>query len=92
MLIRRCLINFVNFTCADREVTPIVVWFYINILYFPYNAQELAKVPFEEFAKPIFERLARVGDLSTGAQSQMLLSGQDQKNSLNKDLPAYLAS
>ena len=49
-------------------------------------------MPFEEFAKPIFERLARVGDLSTGAQSQMLLSGQDQKNSLNKDLPAYLAS
>ena len=49
-------------------------------------------MPFEEFAKPIFERLARVGDLSTGAQSLMLLSGQDQKNSLNKDLPAYLAS
>lgn len=41
----------------DREVTPIVLWFYINILYFPYNAHELAKVPFEEYASPIFEQL-----------------------------------
>lgn len=50
----------INFTlCADREVTPIVLWFYINILYFPYNAHELAKVSFEEFSQPIFERLRR---------------------------------
>lgn len=43
-------------------MTPIVVWFYINMLYFPYNAQDLARVPFEEFARPIFESLARVPD------------------------------
>ena len=41
-----------------------MVWFYINILYFPYNAQDLAKVSFEEFARPIFESLERVADLS----------------------------
>ena len=51
--------------CSDREVTPIVVWFFINILYFPYDAQDLAKVPFEEFSRPIFEKLARVQDLET---------------------------
>ena len=45
-----------SFYCPlDREVTPIVLWFYINILYFPYNAHELAEVPFEEWAAPIFE-------------------------------------
>ena len=59
MLIRRWLIKSVSCACADREVTPIVVWFYINILYFPYNAQDLAKVSFEEFARPILESLAR---------------------------------
>ena len=48
----------------DREVTPIVVWFYINMLYFPYNAQDLAKVPFEDFARPIFESLERVADIN----------------------------
>lgn len=44
----------------DREVTPIVVWFYINMLYFPYNAQDLAKVPFEDFARSIFDSLDSV--------------------------------
>ena len=44
---------------ADREVTATVLWFYINILYFPYNAHELAKVPFDEWAAPIFEHLQR---------------------------------
>lgn len=48
---------------TDREVTPIVVWFYINMLYFPYNAQDLAKVTYEDFSKPIFESLERVADI-----------------------------
>ena len=48
---------------TDREVTPIVVWFYINMLYFPYNAQDLAKVSYEDFSKPIFESLERVADI-----------------------------
>ena len=48
---------------TDREVTPIVVWFNINMLYFPYKAQDLAKVSYEEFSRPIFESLERVPDI-----------------------------
>ena len=33
----------------DREVTAAVMWFYINLHYFPYNAQYLAQIPFEQF-------------------------------------------
>ena len=51
------------FGFSDREVTPIVVWFYINMLYFPYNAQDLAKVSFDDFSRPIFESLERVEDI-----------------------------
>ena len=41
----------------DREVTASVLWFYINSLYFPYNAQNLAEIPFEDFAAPLFQKL-----------------------------------
>ena len=62
-----CLYLSVNkiyiFGFSDREVTPIVVWFYINMLYFPYNAQDLAKVSFNDFSRPIFESLERVEDI-----------------------------
>lgn len=60
-----------------------MVWFYINILYFPYNAQELAKVPFEEFARPIFEQLARVQDLQAPAKQS---KGSANESSFNASL------
>lgn len=41
-------------------MTPLVVWFYINIHYFPYNAHKRAAVPFVEFAKPILDSLAGI--------------------------------
>ena len=56
---------------TDREVTPIVVWFYINMLYFPYNAQDLAKVTYEDFSKPIFESLERVADILAEEENQI---------------------
>lgn len=62
--------------CIDREVTPIVVWFYINMLYFPYNAQDLAKVSFEDFSQPIFDSLERVANISgESVQPQRVFSG-----------------
>ena len=33
------------------------------MLYFPYNAQDLAKVSFEDFSMPMFESLERVPDI-----------------------------
>ena len=33
------------------------------MLYFPYNAQDLAKVSFEDFSRPIFESLERVEEI-----------------------------
>jgi len=56
-------------------VTPVVVWFYINILYFPYNAQDLAKVPFEDFARPIFESLENVDDTTRPVQEKNQVMG-----------------
>jgi hypothetical protein len=41
------------------------VWFYINTLFFPYNAQDLAKIPFEEFSKPILENLRQIEDTTS---------------------------
>jgi hypothetical protein len=70
-------------------VTPVVVWFYINILYFPYNAQDLAKVPFEDFARPIFESLEIVDDTTRPAPEQNQVMGypspakEDQPNPLS---------
>lgn len=62
-----CLNCLLLLTCAslDREVTPVVVWFYINTLFFPYNAQDLAKIPFEEFSKPILENLRQIEDTTS---------------------------
>ena len=48
-------------------MTPQVLWFYINSLFFPYNAQHLAKVPYEEFAEPIFKMLERMEYSELGA-------------------------
>ena len=44
-------------------MTPVVVWFYINTLFFPYNAQDLAKVPFEEYSRPILENLGKIEEI-----------------------------
>ena len=43
------------------------------MLYFPYNAQELAKRPFDEFARPIFESLDRVDLNDEGADQEQAL-------------------
>ena len=68
-------------------MTPIVVWFYINMLYFPYNAQDLAKVSFEEFAQPIFDSLERVADI-TGENVRFrpaLLAGNEDSAERSKN-------
>jgi hypothetical protein len=46
------LVSFVGLT-ADREVTAAVMWFYINLLYFPYDAQFTAQREFNEWFQPI---------------------------------------
>ena len=63
----------------DREVTPIVVWFYINMLYFPYNAQDLAKVPFEDFARSIFDSLDSVEKILDPLSSKREKSADESK-------------
>lgn len=78
------------FCCVDREVTAVVVWFYINMLYFPYNAQDYAQVPFEEFARPIFESLENVDHTIRFAQEMfgcaelLLPDRQEQANTLSQ--------
>jgi len=55
-------------------VTAVVVWFYINMLYFPYNAQDYAKVPFKEFARPIFESLENMENTIRSAKEMFGLA------------------
>lgn len=55
-------------------MTAVVVWFYINMLYFPYNAQDYAQVPFEEFARPIFESLENVDNTIRSAKEMFGLA------------------
>ena len=47
----------------EREITPAVMWFYINLLYFPYNAQHRALERFEDFFKPTRKALDQINYL-----------------------------
>ena len=64
-----------------------MVWFYLNNLYFPYNAQDLAKVSFEDFAKPIFDSLDRVSDptLESAVSNEQLPQGNLMLTQQNTD-------
>jgi len=44
------------------------------MLYFPYNAQDYAKVPFKEFARPIFESLENMENTIRSAKEMFGLA------------------
>jgi hypothetical protein len=49
-----CNLGYFSLLCIiEAELTHSIYWFYINSLYFPYNALQIAEEPVERFVDPI---------------------------------------